>query len=205
MRTAGGIPPVVPRARETRATSQGYTSLYRRVLTKRSQVSASNAAASTRPPRHLPRRLNDCAKRGYKVCNVARSTSPASVSKTTHAAKPSGERASHRRDASALSVVARTLLLSFAGAFPAVNLQPVTRKNAAMLIYDIEFDIDSFLDEMEEKQRARRQRQQQIHRSADAGASLERRPARPRRRLTAGVRGERRRRVARETLADQQR
>ncbi len=41
-----------------------------------------------------------------------------------------------------------------------------------MLIYDIEFDIDSFLDEMEEKQRARRQRQQQIHRSAEAGASL---------------------------------
>ena len=40
-----------------------------------------------------------------------------------------------------------------------------------MLIYDIEFDIDSFLDEMEEKQRAHRQRQQQIHRSADAGAS----------------------------------
>ena len=41
-----------------------------------------------------------------------------------------------------------------------------------MLIYDIEFDIDSFLDEMEEKQRARRQRQQQIHRSTEAGASL---------------------------------
>jgi hypothetical protein len=36
-----------------------------------------------------------------------------------------------------------------------------------MRIYDIEFDIDSFLDEMEEMQRARRQRQQQIHRSAD--------------------------------------
>jgi len=41
-----------------------------------------------------------------------------------------------------------------------------------MLIYDIEFDIDSFLDEMEEKQRARRQRQQQIHRAADVGTSL---------------------------------
>ena len=41
-----------------------------------------------------------------------------------------------------------------------------------MLIYDIEFDIDSFLDEMEEKQRARRQRQQQIHRSTDPGAPL---------------------------------
>lgn len=39
-----------------------------------------------------------------------------------------------------------------------------------MRIYDIEFDIDSFLDEMEELQRARRQRQQQIHRSADVGA-----------------------------------
>ena len=36
-----------------------------------------------------------------------------------------------------------------------------------MRIYDIEFDIDSFLDEMEEMQRARRQRQQQIHRSTD--------------------------------------
>ena len=36
-----------------------------------------------------------------------------------------------------------------------------------MRIYDIEFDIDSFLDEMEEQQRARRQRQQQIHRSND--------------------------------------
>ena len=41
-----------------------------------------------------------------------------------------------------------------------------------MLIYDIEFDIDSFLDEMEEKQRAQRQRQQQIHRSSDTGKSL---------------------------------
>lgn len=40
-----------------------------------------------------------------------------------------------------------------------------------MRIYDIEFDIDSFLDEMEELQRARRQRQQQIHRSSDGGAA----------------------------------
>ena len=39
-----------------------------------------------------------------------------------------------------------------------------------MRIYDIEFDIDSFLDEMEEMQRARRQRQQQI-RSSDLGSS----------------------------------
>ncbi len=39
-----------------------------------------------------------------------------------------------------------------------------------MRIYDIEFDIDSFLDEMEEMQKARRQRQQQIHRSNDLGA-----------------------------------
>jgi hypothetical protein len=43
-----------------------------------------------------------------------------------------------------------------------------------MRIYDIEFDIDSFLDEMEEIQRARRQRQQQIHRSSDrAGGVIE--------------------------------
>jgi hypothetical protein len=46
----------------------------------------------------------------------------------------------------------------------------------AMRIYDIEFDIDSFLDEMEEMQRARRQqqreRQQQIHRSSDLGSSF---------------------------------
>lgn len=41
-----------------------------------------------------------------------------------------------------------------------------------MRIYDIEFDIDSFLDEMEEQQRARRQRQQQIHRSTDGSASV---------------------------------
>lgn len=41
-----------------------------------------------------------------------------------------------------------------------------------MRIYDIEFDIDSFLDEMEEMQRARRQRQQQVHRSSDLGASV---------------------------------
>ena len=40
-----------------------------------------------------------------------------------------------------------------------------------MRIYDIEFDIDSFLDEMEEMQRARRQRQQQIHRGSDVGPS----------------------------------
>lgn len=39
-----------------------------------------------------------------------------------------------------------------------------------MRIYDIEFDIDSFLDEMEEMQRARRQRQQQL-RAGDAVVS----------------------------------
>ena len=42
-----------------------------------------------------------------------------------------------------------------------------------MRIYDIEFDIDSFLDEMEEMQRARRQREQKIHRSSDVGAMSE--------------------------------
>jgi hypothetical protein len=42
-----------------------------------------------------------------------------------------------------------------------------------MRIYDIEFDIDSFLDEMEEMQRARRQRQQQIHRGADRTGVIE--------------------------------
>lgn len=41
-----------------------------------------------------------------------------------------------------------------------------------MRIYDIEFDIDSFLDEMEEMQRARRQRQQQVHRGSDVGAGV---------------------------------
>ena len=41
-----------------------------------------------------------------------------------------------------------------------------------MRIYDIEFDIDSFLDEMEEVQRARRQRQQQIHRGADRDGGM---------------------------------
>lgn len=40
-----------------------------------------------------------------------------------------------------------------------------------MRIYDIEFDIDSFLDEMEEMQRARRQRQQQIHRGSEVGTA----------------------------------
>jgi hypothetical protein len=42
-----------------------------------------------------------------------------------------------------------------------------------MRIYDIEFDIDSFLDEMEEIQRARRQRQQQIHRGSEVGPANE--------------------------------
>ena len=41
-----------------------------------------------------------------------------------------------------------------------------------MRIYDIEFDIDSFLDEMEEMQRARRQRQPQINRGSDVTAGL---------------------------------
>ena len=41
-----------------------------------------------------------------------------------------------------------------------------------MRIYDIEFDIDSFLDEMEEMQRARRERQQQINRGSDYGAGV---------------------------------
>jgi hypothetical protein len=40
-----------------------------------------------------------------------------------------------------------------------------------MRIYDIEFDIDSFLDEMEEMQRARRQRQQQV-RGSEVGAGV---------------------------------
>jgi len=41
-----------------------------------------------------------------------------------------------------------------------------------MRIYDIEFDIDSFLDEMEELQRARRQRQQQINRGSDVASAM---------------------------------
>ena len=41
-----------------------------------------------------------------------------------------------------------------------------------MRIYDIEFDIDSFLDEMDELHRARRQREQQIHRGTDAASVL---------------------------------
>lgn len=42
-------------------------------------------------------------------------------------------------------------------------------RDAHMRIYDIEFDIDSFIDEMEELQRARRQRypEPQIHRPSD--------------------------------------
>ena len=47
-----------------------------------------------------------------------------------------------------------------------------------MRIYDIEFDIDSFLDEMEEMQRARRQRQQQIHRTGEVGGSASEGPDR---------------------------
>lgn len=43
-----------------------------------------------------------------------------------------------------------------------------------MRIYDIEFDIDSFLDEMEEMQRARRQRQQQILSEAAGNGSRDR-------------------------------
>ena len=39
-----------------------------------------------------------------------------------------------------------------------------------MRIYDIEFDIDSFLDEMEEMERARRERQQ--HRRSDSPAGV---------------------------------
>jgi hypothetical protein len=50
----------------------------------------------------------------------------------------------------------------------------MNQDEADMRIYDIEFDIDSFLDEMEEIQRARRQRQQQIHRGDDhAGGPIE--------------------------------
>jgi hypothetical protein len=40
-----------------------------------------------------------------------------------------------------------------------------------MPIYDIEFDIDSFLDEMEELQRARRQRQQALRASEVTGGN----------------------------------
>jgi hypothetical protein len=46
------------------------------------------------------------------------------------------------------------------------------------MIYDIEFDIDSFIDEIEETQRARRQRQQQMDRSATVGANSSERTAR---------------------------
>ena len=59
-----------------------------------------------------------------------------------------------------------------------------------MRIYDIEFDIDSFLDEMEGS-RGGRQRQQQIHRSNDLGAGVNDGPAR-RDTTTAGLRGRRR-------------
>jgi hypothetical protein len=36
-----------------------------------------------------------------------------------------------------------------------------------MRVYDIEFDIDSFLDEMEERKREQDERRQQIHRPTD--------------------------------------
>jgi hypothetical protein len=67
--------------------------------------------------------------------------------------------------------MARSLLFYGTGFFPCgrtlIRINKPTR--AAMRIYDIEFDIDSFLDEMEEMQRARRQRQQQIHRGSELG------------------------------------
>jgi hypothetical protein len=67
-------------------------------------------------------------------------------------------------------------LISSAQGTPEVDLckqiNERTSARAAMRIYDIEFDIDSFLDEMEEMQRARRQRQQQIHRGSDVGAGV---------------------------------
>jgi hypothetical protein len=60
--------------------------------------------------------------------------------------------------------------------FVATNDNSSSEDEPAMRIYDIEFDIDSFLDEMEEMQQARRQqqreREQQIHRSSDAGTSF---------------------------------
>jgi hypothetical protein len=71
--------------------------------------------------------------------------------------------------------VARSLLYIRDGVRPcgkslySINDEPY-KTRAAMRIYDIEFDIDSFLDEMEEMQRARRQRQQQVHRGSDVGA-----------------------------------
>jgi hypothetical protein len=46
------------------------------------------------------------------------------------------------------------------------------------MIYDIEFNIDSLIDEIEETQRARRQRQQQMDRSATIGANSSERTAR---------------------------
>jgi hypothetical protein len=65
------------------------------------------------------------------------------------------------------------LLFPQRGHDPPPLLQPDNEEERVdMRIYDIEFDIDSFLDEMEEVQRARRQRQQQIHRSADVIGSM---------------------------------
>jgi len=46
-----------------------------------------------------------------------------------------------------------------------------------MRIYDIEFDIDSFLDEMEEMQRARRLRQQQRGSDVSQGSDASERDA----------------------------
>jgi hypothetical protein len=46
------------------------------------------------------------------------------------------------------------------------------------MIYDIEFDIDSFIDEIEETQRTRRQRQQRMDRSALIDANSSERTAR---------------------------
>jgi hypothetical protein len=98
------------------------------------------------------------------------------VSKTTHASHRSGATSGVSATGPLATQLARSLLdlPRTGGSLKSIpvqtNYELTTR--AAMRIYDIEFDIDSFLDEMEEIQRARRQRQQQIHRGSDVGAGV---------------------------------
>ena len=121
-------PPVVPRASETRATPRA-PALCRRVLAKRSQVSASNRGRSTRPRATTSAASNDCANAVTKFATPRGAPPPASVSKTTHAAKTvERTRVASARRLGTLGRGTDFAFIAFAGAFPAVKPRTTTKE-----------------------------------------------------------------------------
>src|SRR5688572_15622984 len=151
----------------------------------RNRLASTRAAGGRcrRPRRHCDACVPDVAvnqkslrKRTCKLCKRRERPSRASCRELHKSSEKLGQAASRSRHWSAawLRGMEFAFFYRYRGplkSIPVLNQRTKTR--ADMRIYDIEFDIDSFLDEMEEMQRARRQRQQQVHRGADRVGLIE--------------------------------